>query len=116
MLAVCPGEQDIHKMKEEFRRYFVELNNSSKKQYPIEASTGIYITEAGEIPDFEELVEKSDRLMYEEKNARKNKRDENDNIRPIKGHNQRARIDGMVSLLIAYSVLHNHFSDYKSFI
>ena len=74
MLAVCPGEQDIHKMKEEFRRYFVELNNSSKKQYPIEASTGIYITEAGEIPDFEELVEKSDRLMYEEKNARKNKK------------------------------------------
>lgn len=44
------------------------------------------------------------------------KRDENDNIRPIKGQNQRARIDGMVSLLIAYSVLHNHFSDYKSFI
>lgn len=44
------------------------------------------------------------------------KRDENDNIRPIKGQNQRARIDGMVSLLIAYSVLHNHFSDYKSLI
>lgn len=44
------------------------------------------------------------------------KRDENDNIRPVKGQNQRARIDGMVSLLIAYSVLHNHFSDYKSFI
>ena len=44
------------------------------------------------------------------------KRDENDNIRPVKGQNQRARIDGMVSLLIAYSVLHQHFSDYKSFI
>ena len=44
------------------------------------------------------------------------KRDENDNIRPIKGQNQRARIDGMVSLLIAYTVLHNHLNDYKSLI
>ena len=44
------------------------------------------------------------------------KRDENDNVRPVKGQNSRARIDGAVSLLIAYTVLHNHLSDYKSFI
>jgi phage terminase large subunit-like protein len=42
------------------------------------------------------------------------KRDENDNIRPIKGKNQRARIDGAVSLLIAYVGLQEHLSDYKA--
>jgi phage terminase large subunit-like protein len=42
------------------------------------------------------------------------KRDENDNIRPIKGKNQRQRIDGAVSLLIAYTVLFNKMSDYRA--
>lgn len=44
------------------------------------------------------------------------KRDENDNIRPVKGPNQRQRIDGAVSLLIAYTVLFNHMNDYKALI
>lgn len=42
------------------------------------------------------------------------KRDENDNIRPVKGANQRQRIDGAVSLLIAYTVLFQKMQDYKS--
>ncbi|WP_438498027.1 terminase large subunit [Paenibacillus sp. IHBB 3054] len=44
------------------------------------------------------------------------KTDENGNIRPIKGKNQRRRIDGAVSLLIAYTVLFNNLNDYKSLI
>ncbi|WP_336772310.1 terminase large subunit [Paenibacillus sp. MMO-58] len=44
------------------------------------------------------------------------KTDENDNIRPIKGKNQRARIDGTVSLLIAYTVLFNKMTDFKALI
>lgn len=40
------------------------------------------------------------------------KRDENDNIRPIKGQKQRARIDGAVSLIIAYCVLEDKMNDY----
>jgi phage terminase large subunit-like protein len=44
------------------------------------------------------------------------KHDENDNIRPIKGKNQRARIDGTVSLLIAYTVLFNKMTDFKALI
>ena len=40
------------------------------------------------------------------------KRDENDNIRPIKGQKQRARIDGTVSLIIAYCVLFEKMNDY----
>jgi len=44
------------------------------------------------------------------------KRDDNDNIRPIKGKNLRARIDGAVSLLIAYVGLQEHLNDYKALI
>lgn len=40
------------------------------------------------------------------------KRDENDNIRPIKGQKQRQRIDGTVSLIIAYCVLYEKMQDY----
>lgn len=42
------------------------------------------------------------------------KRDENDNIRPVKGKNLRARIDGAVSLLIAYVGLQEHLNDYTA--
>lgn len=44
------------------------------------------------------------------------KTDDNDNVRPLKGKNQRQRIDGAVSLLIAYTVLFNNLSDYKALI
>lgn len=42
--------------------------------------------------------------------------DENGNIRPIKGVSSRARIDGAVSLLIAYTVLFNNLQDYLNII
>lgn len=42
------------------------------------------------------------------------KRDENDNIRPVKGQQQRARIDGTVSLIIAYCVLNEKYTDYMN--
>lgn len=42
------------------------------------------------------------------------KQDENDNVRPIKGKHQRARIDGMFSLLMAYVGLQDKMNDYKS--
>lgn len=44
------------------------------------------------------------------------KRDENDNIRPIKGANVRQRIDGTVSLIIAYTVFFEKMSDYKALV
>ncbi len=40
------------------------------------------------------------------------KRDDNDNMRPVKGKKQRARIDGAVSLIIAYCVLFERMNDY----
>jgi phage terminase large subunit-like protein len=44
------------------------------------------------------------------------KRDENDNIRPLKGKNSRQRIDGAVSLIIAYTVFFDKMSDYRALI
>lgn len=41
-------------------------------------------------------------------------RDENDNIRPVKGKQQRARIDGAVSLIIAYTIMLNHANDLEN--
>lgn len=38
--------------------------------------------------------------------------DDNENIRPVKGQKQRARIDGTVSLIIAYCVLFEKMNDY----
>lgn len=42
------------------------------------------------------------------------KTDDNGNIRPIKGQSRTQRIDGAVSLLIAFTVLFNNMADYKS--
>lgn len=42
--------------------------------------------------------------------------DKNENIRPVKGNNQRQRIDPAVALLIAYTVLQNNLEDYKGLI
>jgi phage terminase large subunit-like protein len=44
------------------------------------------------------------------------KMDENENIRPVKGLSQKMRIDGAVSLIIAYVVLQNHYNDYTGII
>ena len=44
------------------------------------------------------------------------KRDENDNIRPVKGQQQRARIDGCVSLIIAYCTLAEKYQDYMNLV
>ncbi len=39
--------------------------------------------------------------------------DKNENIRPVKGKNQRQRIDPAVALIIAYTVLQNNLENYK---
>lgn len=44
------------------------------------------------------------------------KTDENGNIKPVKGQSRTMRIDGTVSLLIAYTVLFNNMNDYQTLI
>lgn len=47
------------------------VNERSGKPYKIAASVGIYITQNGEKPSFDELIRYSDKLMYEEKSVEK---------------------------------------------
>ena len=73
MLAVCPGRIEPEDVKAAFTKYFNEFNEASEKPYEVSASIGIYITEENDVLSFEELIEKSDRLMYEEKERHRKK-------------------------------------------
>ncbi|MCM3536586.1 terminase large subunit [Priestia endophytica] len=42
------------------------------------------------------------------------KTDDNENIRPVKGLSQKMRIDGAVSLIIAYVLFQKHYTDYTN--
>ncbi|OBZ13936.1 terminase large subunit [Bacillus sp. FJAT-26390] len=44
------------------------------------------------------------------------KEDDNSNIRPVKGRNQKARIDGTVSIINAYAILYENMTDFKALI
>lgn len=74
MLAVCKGELDIAQIKKLFYEYLDMINSNTKRGFVVNASIGVYVTEAGDKPEFEELVMQSDRLMYMEKEKRKAER------------------------------------------
>lgn len=73
MLAVCRGRIESEVVREAFRLYFSEFNQKSGKPYEVNASIGVYITEEDERLSMEELLERSDRLMYEEKERHRKK-------------------------------------------
>ena len=77
MLAVYQGETEMSQIRERFYDYLDQLNGTKEREFEINASIGIYVTEAGETPDFEEIVLQSDRLMYMEKEKRKSERGRN---------------------------------------
>jgi len=74
MLAVCIGVVSAEKVKAEFEEYFRNFNENSGKEYNVEVSVGVYVSAEDEELGFEELVEKSDTLMYAEKKKRKSQR------------------------------------------
>ena len=73
MLAVCRGKMEPEEVKAAFATYFKEFNEQSEKEYEVEASIGIYITDEKDVLSFEEIIERSDRLMYEEKERHRKK-------------------------------------------
>lgn len=73
MLAVCPGKIEPEEVRKAFSTSFREFNKKSGKPYEISASIGVYITEENAVLNFEELIEKSDHLMYEEKERHRQK-------------------------------------------
>ena len=73
MLAVCRGKFEPDFIRQAFARYFIEFNETSDKPYDVEASIGVYVTEENEKLNFEDILERSDRLMYEEKERHRRK-------------------------------------------
>ncbi len=73
MLAVCQGRLEPEEIRAALTRYFKDFNENSLKPYEVNASIGIYITGEEDVLSFEELIEKSDRLMYEEKERHRSK-------------------------------------------
>ncbi len=72
MFAVIKGGID-YDIKQKINDWLAGFNSKSGKPYQVSASIGIYTT-SSENADFEELVRKSDSLMYNEKIAKKVKR------------------------------------------
>lgn len=71
MMSVYPYNEHEENVSARFCEYLDKYNAESGKPYTVAASMGIYITSKGERPSFEELVKKSDSLMYSEKKRRK---------------------------------------------
>ena len=71
MMAVYPVGENERDVRALFCEYLDKYNAVSGKPYTVAASMGIYIASEGEKPGFEELVKKSDSLMYDEKKRRK---------------------------------------------
>lgn len=73
MLAVCRGRIEPDEVRAAFTSYFDSFNQSSDKPYEVSASIGVYNTKEQERLSFEELLERSDCLMYEEKERHRKK-------------------------------------------
>lgn len=72
MFAVVKGKAD-NGIREKINQWLLDYNENSGKPYTISASVGIFTTSSDDAT-FEELVRKSDQLMYNEKIAKKIKR------------------------------------------
>ncbi len=71
MIAVCPKKCPPEKIMADITRYLDVYNRTSKKPYTVAASVGIYLTQKDDSLDFESLLLKADRLMYENKAEKK---------------------------------------------
>ena len=79
MLAVIAGDCDEAEIRNKLDSFLTARNAEYEKPYEISASVGIYASQnPGEL-DFEELIKTSDKLMYEEKQAKKRLREQNRN-------------------------------------
>lgn len=71
MLAIYPHKEKAGDIRDIFGGYLDRYNAGSGKPYKVAASIGVYVTGKDECLSFEELVKKSDGLMYEDKKRRK---------------------------------------------
>lgn len=71
MLAVYFGTLDENKLRADFEKFFAEQNAASDKPYKISASVGVYECGGMDEINFDELIKRSDKLMYFDKARKK---------------------------------------------
>lgn len=71
MMAVIPEAVSEETIRKAAGEYLDNYNSSSGKPYKVSSSLGIYVTESGDNLDFEELIKRSDTLMYADKKRKK---------------------------------------------
>lgn len=71
MIAVIENDMVNGEIRRKMSAYLDEYNAASGKPYKVSASVGVYATEVSDESEFEELVKKSDKLMYIEKAKKK---------------------------------------------
>ncbi|MGN1179838.1 MAG: diguanylate cyclase [Suilimivivens sp.] len=77
MIAVYEGILDENDIRHAMENCLMQYNKESGKKYLVSASVGVYRAEPDDNLDFEELMRKADRLMYDDKLRKKGKiRDE----------------------------------------
>lgn len=71
MFAVCIGINDKEIIKSNLKKYLDNYNQSSGKAYTVSLSIGITYADSSMELCFEEMLRKSDKLMYDEKKKQK---------------------------------------------
>lgn len=82
MLAVCCGKYDKGEITAAVNSFLDNFNRGSDKPYKVSMSIGIDYADSSMELSFEELVRKSDKLMYDEKKKRKRLSERKDNTIP----------------------------------
>lgn len=70
MLGVYNGVLDEATLREEYNKKLEEYNASSGKEYKVSASLGMYVLTSADAKDLDELIKKSDKLMYFNKKSK----------------------------------------------
>lgn len=71
LIAVCSGIVDPGEIDRRMEDFLKSYNESAGKPYTVAASLGVYVAEPTEDMKFEELLKKTDTLMYMNKAMRK---------------------------------------------
>ena len=79
LIAVCTGMVDPGEIDRKMEEFLSRYNQNAGKPYTVAASLGVYVAEPTEDMTFEELLRKTDSLMYMNKAKRKQRLDLNQN-------------------------------------
>ncbi len=74
LIAVYAGVLDCNEIKKRIYDHLADYTQKSCKPYEVSASVGVYVTQPDDSRDFEQLMKKSDSLMYIAKSQKKKRR------------------------------------------